>query len=61
MSKEQVSIPCSCGGREGLNALAKTRPYDTLLTAELASADEASLTMYSTIASDLSVRMSHSE
>ena len=59
MSKEQVSIPCSCGGREGLKVLAKARPHDTLFKAELASADEVSLAMYSTITSDLSARTSH--
>ena len=52
-----MSIPCSCGEQEGLNVLAKARPYNTLFKEELASADEVSLAMYSTIASDLSARM----
>ena len=58
MSKEQVLIPCSCGGREGLNDLVKARSYDTFFKAELASVDEVSLAMYSTITSDLLARTS---
>ena len=58
MSKEQVSIPYSYGEREGLNVLEEAQPYDTLFKAELASAEKVSLAMYSTIASDLSARMS---